>query len=110
MEPTNTSFDKTSELESLQDDESLLLQLLERVAQDFQDGHVDFEILENHKISDALREFIEPYFYNVQTLAGLFKLLNIATIAWNLSFFSFRVTRAGYRAYATVQSTCSSPY
>ena len=69
------------------------MQLLKRVAQDFQDGHVDFEILENHKISDALREFIEPYFYNVQTDAGFIKLLNLATIAWNLSFFSKRVAR-----------------
>ena len=93
MEPTNKSSDKTSELKSLQDNESLLKQLLETVAQDLHQGDVDIEILENHKMSDALREFIEPLSYDVQNDEGFVKLLNLGTIAWNLSFFSKQVAR-----------------
>ena len=80
MEPTNKSSDKTSELKSLQDNESLLKQLLETVAQDLHQGDVDIEILENHKMSDALREFIEPLSYDVKNDEGFVKLLNIATV------------------------------
>ena len=90
MKLTKTDSEGRSELELFQENESLLKELIGRVAQDFEDRDVDLEILEDHKISDALTEFIEPYKNDVQNDRDWVKLLNLAILAWNLSFFSKR--------------------
>ena len=59
MKPTKTDSEGSSELEFFQENESLLKQLIGRVAKDFKDHDVDLEVLEQNKISDALTEFIE---------------------------------------------------
>jgi hypothetical protein len=93
MDLTNKETNSKSELKSFEDHESSLKQLLDRVAQDLHGKDVDIEIFDNNKISDALTEFIEPYSYDIENDEGFLKLLNIATLAWNLSFFSKQVAR-----------------
>jgi hypothetical protein len=83
---------KKSELKSVQNHESSLQQLLDRVTKDLHDKDVDIEIFDNNKISEALLELIEPYSYDIGD-EGFFNLLNIGTLAWNLSFFSKQVAR-----------------
>lgn len=53
MKPTKTDSEGRSELEFFQENESLLKQLIGRVAKDFKDHDVDLEVLEQNKISDA---------------------------------------------------------
>ena len=93
MKQANTSSNKISKLESVKNNESVLEKLVGRIAQNFQDKDVDIEILENYKISKTLDDFISPYSDSIETDEEFLFLLDIATIAWNLSFFSKREQR-----------------
>lgn len=93
MDLTNKNYDNKSELKSFQDHKNSLKGLLDSVKQNVDNQDVDIEILENNKMSEALTEFIEPYNYDLDYDEGFLKLLNIGTLAWNLSFFSKPVAR-----------------
>lgn len=93
MEPDNTNSNKISQPEEIQDEVNPLQNLLTRVLKDSQYRDAKFEILENNKISDALIDLIEPYVDEVENDHEFAMLLDVATIAWNLSFFSRKVAQ-----------------
>ncbi len=93
MEIENRSPEKISQPEEIPNKVTPAQKLLSRVAQSFEDQDVGLEILEKNKVSDALTDFIEPYVDSVKDDKGFTILLDLATIAWNLSFFSKKVAQ-----------------
>ena len=92
MEPNKTSSDKISQIEENQDDLSAIEKLIEKAAKNLHNKDIRVEIQENDKISEALTDFIEPYIEDEDD-EDLEMVLDLATFAWNLSFFSKKVAQ-----------------
>ncbi|MEM9271729.1 MAG: hypothetical protein AAGA80_02025 [Cyanobacteria bacterium P01_F01_bin.143] len=92
MEPNKTSSGKISQIEENQDDLSAIEKLIEKAAQNLHNKDIRVEIQENDKISEALTDFIEPYIEDEYD-EDLEMVLDLATFAWNLSFFSKKVAQ-----------------
>ena len=92
MEPNKTSSDKISQIEENQDDLSAIEKLIEQAAQNLHHKDIEVEMLENEQMPEALNDFIEPYIEDEDD-EDLEMVLDLATFAWNLSFFSKKVAQ-----------------
>ena len=92
MEPNKTSSNKISQIEENQDDLNAIEKLIEKAAKNLHNKDIRLEIQENDKISEALTDFIEPYIEDEDD-EDLEMVLDLATFAWNLSFFSKKVAQ-----------------
>ena len=92
MEPNKTSSNKISQIEENQDDLNAIEKLIEKAAKNLHNKDIRVEIQENDKISEALTDFIEPYIEDEDD-EDLEMVLDLATFAWNLSFFSKKVAQ-----------------
>ena len=93
MEIENRSSDKISQPEENPNQVTPAQKLLSRVVQNFEEREVGLEVQENNKVSNAITDFIEPYVDSVKDDQGFTMLLDLAVIAWNLSFFSKKVAQ-----------------
>ncbi len=89
MELTN------SDSENSLDKSGLLGELVQKVVANFEKNgaEVGFEVLKDNKISTALFQFIEPYHDDNPSGEEILKLLDIGTLAWNVSFLPKRNQR-----------------
>ena len=84
-----------SDSQNSPDKSDLLSELVQKVVADFESNGAStgVEILKDNKISTALFQFIEPYHDDETSRTNILLLLDLALIAWNISFLPKREQR-----------------